>query len=192
MGISRQSDIDIVCMLEYLNNSRPKPYLISYIVSYMFWISVAIITILAYIAYQLFLLVEHGKENNFSSELLCRQVGLELHNRLVENEWKDLDRPNGREPKFYEPKTIRDLVSGKCLLLTGYTFRLEDEFGSEDREVFKVIDVLTGKVLEELYYGYGHDPAFGRGKRSKDENTIEIENEARAMHKQILENGYSF
>jgi hypothetical protein len=49
-----------------------------------------------------------------------------------------------------------------------------------------VIDISTGREEETLLYGYGHVPARGRGRRAKDDDQIDRENEAEKRHIELL------
>jgi hypothetical protein len=119
-------------------------------------------------------------------ELKCKSAGLQLHSQSVAV-WNNMDTDGkGQRPEPYNPLTKYDQKNNACLLLTGYRFHLKDEKGFEQREVVKVIDVVTGKEIESLLYGWGHEPGRGQGKRSKDNDTINKENEAMNRHQELL------
>jgi hypothetical protein len=127
-----------------------------------------------------------GKDKTLGLKLNCRQAGLELHDRLIANDWQDLGDEKGQKPTFHKPYTRYDKKYGKCLLLTGYSFILEDEHGREEREVVKVIDVTSGKIIEELRFGWGHKPGALKGKRNKNEVEIASDDEEMARHRQLF------
>jgi hypothetical protein len=128
-----------------------------------------------------------NKTKKINLYLNCKTTGLQFHNNLIATEWNNLDvDKKGNKPIFYTPYTKYDKKLNMCLLLTGYSFNLEDEKGEEQREVVKVFDVLTGTEQYSWEYGWGHLNVL-KGNRIKNDKIIKEENEAIKIHKKLIE-----